>query len=91
MFFQMTRRYLSKVEYFCSVRCQYGRDKMVDPTEAEIASMAAAGALAGEYLEHLKKTDLAAFSESEWNTLIETVVTGYVEEMQRRTQDDPPF
>lgn len=64
---------------------------MIDPNEDEVAAMQAAGTLAGEYLEHLKKTDLAAFSDSEWHTLIETVVTGYVEEMQRRTQTDPPF
>ena len=64
---------------------------MIDPNEDEVAAMQAAGALAGEYLEHLKKTDLAAFTEGQWNTFIETVITGYVEELQRRTQKDPPF
>jgi hypothetical protein len=64
---------------------------MVDPTEAEVAALQAAGRLAGEYMEYLKKMDVSTFTEAEWNTLIETVVTGYVEEMQRRTQDDPPF
>jgi len=64
---------------------------VIDPNEDEVAAMQAAGTLAGEYLEHLKKTDVATFSEGEWNTLIETVVTGYIEEMQRRTQKDPPF
>ena len=64
---------------------------MIDPNEDETAAMQAAGVLAGEYVEHLGKTDLAAFTEAEWNTLIESVITGYIEEMQRRTQKDPPF
>lgn len=64
---------------------------MVDPTEAESASMIQAGIVGGEYLDHIKKTDLATLTEGEWNTFIEAVITGYVEEMQRRTQDNPPF
>jgi hypothetical protein len=37
---------------------------------------------AGEYLEWLKKTDMAEFSKREWSDFIEVIVTGYFEGMQ---------
>jgi Family of unknown function (DUF6511) len=46
-------------------------------TEHEVAAMRAASPTAGEYVESLGKTDLAAFSEDEWLTLIEVIVTAY--------------
>jgi hypothetical protein len=47
---------------------------MIDPTKNETKAMEAAGKLAGEYMEHLKKTDLMEFTEAEYATFIECVV-----------------
>ena len=69
----------------CSRRCMdicHRRRGMVDPTEHEVAAMRAASPLAGEYIDSLGKTDLAEFSEHEWMTLIEVIVTAYVEALQ---------
>ena len=60
---------------------------MVDPTEREKAAMKAGGALGGEYLEHLGKTDLMELSADEYEIFIESVVTGYTEELGKT----PPF
>jgi hypothetical protein len=50
---------------------------MIDPTPNERAAMAHGGAMGGEYLDSLGKTDLAQLSVEEWHTLIEVIVTGY--------------
>jgi Family of unknown function (DUF6511) len=66
----------------CSRRCQdifHRRRGMFDPTEHEVAAMRAASPVAGEYVESLGKTDLAALSEHEWLTLIEVIVTAYTD------------
>ena len=55
---------------------------MVDPTEHEVAAMRAASPVAGEYVESLGKTDLAAFSEHEWLTLIEVIVSAYTDALR---------
>ncbi|MBF0093943.1 MAG: hypothetical protein HQL34_05290 [Alphaproteobacteria bacterium] len=52
---------------------------MIDPTPNEIAAMEAASPLAGEYIESLGKTDMAAFTYDEWMTLIEVIITGYLD------------
>ena len=57
---------------------------MVDPDEHETAAIAAASPMAGEYLESIGKTDLAALSEAEWLTLLEVVVTAYQDKLARR-------
>lgn len=64
---------------------------MRDPTENEKAAMVQAGINGGEYLDEIKKTDLAKMSDKEWDTFVEAIVTGYVEEMQRRNAMDAPF
>ena len=56
---------------------------MVDPDEHEIAAIAAAGPMAGEYLESIGKTDLAILTEAEWLTLLEVVITAYQDELAR--------
>lgn len=91
MWFLFGKKSHSRVEYFCSVKCLYGRDNVIDPTKEEIAAMQAGGVLGGEYLEHLGRSDVGQLSEEEWNTFIECVVTGYVEALQKLTQKDPPF
>jgi Family of unknown function (DUF6511) len=71
----------------CSCRCQdicHRRHGMVDPTEHEVAAMRAASPVAGEYIESLGKTDLAAFAEDEWLTLIEVIVTAYTDALRDR-------
>lgn len=55
---------------------------MVDPTEHEIEAIQAASEPAGEYLESLGKTDLAALEEAEWFTLLEVIVTAYTDKLQ---------
>lgn len=52
---------------------------MIDPNEHEISAMACASDRAGEYIETLKKTDMARWSEQEWFGFIEAVCTGYVD------------
>lgn len=60
------------------------RRGVVDPDEHETAAIAAASPMAGEYLESIGTTDLAALSEAEWLTLLEVVVTAYQDELARR-------
>jgi len=66
--------------YFCSMKCQERR--MIDVTPNEQAAMDNGGRLAGEYLDHLGKTDLAKMTEEEWKMMVECIVTGYIEAMQ---------
>jgi hypothetical protein len=56
---------------------------MIDPDEHEIAAIAAASPMAGEYLESIGKTDLAVLTEPEWLTLLEVVITAYQDELAR--------
>lgn len=55
---------------------------MIDPTPNERAAMEHGGAMAGEYLDSLGKSDLAQFSVEEWQTLIEVIVTGYCDHLR---------
>jgi Family of unknown function (DUF6511) len=61
---------------------------MVDPTEHEVTAMRAASPIAGEYVESLGKTDLAAFSEDEWLALIEVIVTAYTSTLRDLSDHD---
>ena len=74
---------------------------MIDPTPNERDAIAQAGAMGGQYLESLGKTDLARLSEAEWLTFLEAVITGYcdrrrdlaVRDQERlvRTVEGSPF
>lgn len=55
---------------------------MIDPTPNEKQALLDSGKLAGEYLDYLKKTDIANLTPEEYDTLIEVIVTGYLESMQ---------
>lgn len=55
---------------------------MIDATPNEAAAMEAGGHAAGEYLESIGKSDLAALSVEEWRTLIEALVTGYCDALR---------
>jgi hypothetical protein len=65
-----------------------GRDIVIDPTKDEKEAMRVGGIAGGEYLDEVGKSDLASFTDVEWDTFIRCVVTGYIEEMQRRVQRD---
>ena len=64
---------------------------MIDPTANEQKAMEHASDKAGEYLEWLKKTDMESFTQDEWKTLVEVIVSGYIEAMQKLPGDEAPF
>jgi uncharacterized protein YdaT len=55
---------------------------MIDKTKKEEHAIDIAGQVAGEYIDSLGKTDLALFSQEEYATFIEAVVTAYQEYVQ---------
>lgn len=57
---------------------------MVDPNEHEAKAMEDASALAGEYIESLRQTDMARWSPEQWRRFIATVCGGYVESLCRQ-------
>jgi len=59
--------------------CSMEHMKMVDPKPDEIFAMIAASERGGEYLDSVKKTDLATLTNDEWMTFIEAVCTGFTE------------
>ncbi len=61
---------------------------MVDPTPRELQAMFEAGPMAGEYIESLGKSDLAQFSVNEFLTLIQVIVSAYLEAKVRLDADD---
>ena len=78
----------------CSMRCMHitARLKgMIDPNKHEVNALAAASRTAGEYIESIAKTDLTAFTEAEWSTLIEVLVTAFQDHLRNAYADDPPF
>lgn len=52
---------------------------MKEPNEIEIQGMMEAGAVGGEYLEMIGKSDLASLSEDEYMSFIERVIRTYEE------------
>jgi hypothetical protein len=54
-------------------------------------ALAAAGAAGGAYIETTGRTDLAAWTESEWLTLIEVIVSSFQEALRAAYGEDPPF
>lgn len=75
----------------CSMRCLEIATRslgMVDPTPNEEDALEAASAMAGEFLEGIGKTDLAALERKEWEGLIEAVVTGYCDRLRELCEQD---
>jgi len=64
---------------------------MIDPNQHETNALAAACQTGGEYVESLAKTDLATFTEVEWSSLIDVVVTAFQDSLRTAYADDPPF
>ena len=78
----------------CSMRCMNITARlagMIDPNKHEVNALAAASRSGGEYIESIAKTDLAAFNEAEWSTLIEVLVTAFQDHLRIAYSDDPPF
>lgn len=78
----------------CSMACldtAHRLNGMIDPTQHEIAAIEAASEPAGQYIESLGRTDMATWSRDEWLQFLECVVTGYVDELGKLTQDELPF
>lgn len=78
----------------CSRRCQNitARLKgMIDPNKHEAAALVAASASGGAYVELTGKTDLATWTEQEWSTLIDVIVTSFQDFLREAYADDPPF
>ncbi len=61
---------------------------MIDPTPNEDAALARGGAMCGEYLDSLGKTDLALLDIEEWRTFVEVVVTGYCDHLRALAERD---
>jgi hypothetical protein len=53
---------------------------VIDPTKPELDALMQAGYAAGEYLESIRKTDLATLSEGEWTTFLGVVISKYQDE-----------
>lgn len=65
---------------------------MVDPNEQEVAALSHAGMLGGVYVESLGRTDLSLWSEAEWATLVEVVVTAFQDHLREIYDRQPiPF
>ena len=56
---------------------------MIDPNEYEQAALQHAALVGGEYAESLGRTDLAQWSQQEWQTLIEVAVTAFIERLRQ--------
>lgn len=52
-----------------------------EPTQFERAAMDHAGDMGGEYLESIRKSDLATMTLDEWHTFISCVCGGYVDSL----------
>ena len=57
---------------------------MVDPNEHELAAMVRASSLAGEFIDRLGRTDMATWSEVEWQSFIGVICGGYVDSLIAR-------
>lgn len=80
----------------CSIPCQgiimKHRGKPPVLTQDEVDAIVKAAEGAGQHLDALGKTDLAAMTWEEWMTFIEQVCIGYAEEIKARLySEDIPF
>ena len=62
---------------------------MIDPNKHESQALSVACQRGGEYVESLGKTDLAAFTQEQWATLIEVVVTSFQDSLRTAYAADP--
>lgn len=64
---------------------------MIDPNKHETNALLAASTSGGAFVEAIGKTDLAGWTEQEWATLIDVVVTSFQDFLRQAYADDPPF
>ena len=62
---------------------------MIDPKKHEVQALSVACQSGGEYVESLGKTDLAAFTQEQWATLIEVAVTAFQDSLRTAYAADP--
>jgi hypothetical protein len=62
---------------------------MIDPNKHESQALSVACQSGGEYVESLGKTDLAAFTQEQWATLIEVAVTAFQDSLRAAYAADP--
>jgi hypothetical protein len=77
----------------CSMQCleiitQW--NGMIPPNFHEQNALADASAQGGAYVESIGKTDLTTWSEAEWATLIEVIVTAFQDSLRTAYADFPP-
>ena len=60
-------------------------------TESEIAAIQAASVPAGEFLESIKKTNLAELTEAEWFTFLEAVCVSSWDSLVDHATKNIPF
>ncbi len=80
-----------RLRQLCSRTCQdicHRRRGMIDPTPNEKAAFVHGGAMGGEYLDSIARTDLATLSPDEWLTFVEAVVTGYCDHLRALAERD---
>lgn len=79
----------------CSMLCLNTAKRfkgMIDPNEHEAAALCHASKTAGQYVESLGSTDLAFWTEQEWATLVDLIVTAFQDHLRQAYQDHPtPF
>ena len=62
---------------------------MTDPSDVELAALAAASQAGGEYVESIGKMELASWSAHEWATLVEVIVTAFQNSLRAAADDLP--
>jgi len=60
-------------------------------TDGEAEALEAGGALGGEYLDSIGKTDLATLTGEQWTTFLTKIFAGYSEHMSVGAHVEPPF
>lgn len=71
---------------FCFRALNYGNKTMIDPTEQEKAAVEHAGQMAGEYLDSIRKTDLAKLSHEEWDTFCRVMCGAFIEKVSETSK-----
>ncbi len=61
---------------------------MIDATPNEKAAIVHAGAMGGEYLESIGKSDLAQLDAEEWLTFVEAIVTAFADRLNELIEKD---
>jgi hypothetical protein len=81
--------------FFCSMHCSevwmVAHRRKIELTRDETTAALAGGKVAGAFLEHLGRTDMAQLSRVEWAEFCERLTRGYLEDLQRQADAQVPF